>query len=247
MKESPVDRIKRQFTILTSSGNDFFIRDYIEPEVYDRRITLKNDVYCPDGERSPQAQKFFNYCKQYISFYKSRSYQFLFYDYSLGRFDYEFDDCGHLLSYNLYWNPCPISLEYIEEIKDCDLDFSDYIDNIVENEKIELNNIVLRTPIRLDYTAKYDGKRPEYHPSFHMHFQHKNTRAKTQNVLSLYSYILFILENCYPNLYCAKEYQDQIVKLKKLDEEAKLEFRILSEKRYTNFGSNIHSLFVFNV
>lgn len=247
MKESAVERINRQFQVLTSSDIDFLIRDYIEPHVYDTRISLENDVYCPDAERSPKAQKFFNYCKQYVAFYKSRSYQFLFFDYSLGRFDYSFDNAGHLVSYNLYWNPCPISSEYIEEIEQCDMDFSEYIDNIDENERVELDNIILRTPIRFDYESNYTGTHPEYHPAFHMHFQHKNTRIKTQNFLSLYSYILFILENCYPDLYSAKEHQSKIEKLKKLDNEARLGFSLDLKLRDLNYGSKIQGMLSMNI
>lgn len=246
MKESAVDRIKKQYSVLASSSVDFLIRDCIDPSVNRKQITVKNDVNCPRGERSLKAQKYFNYCKQYISFYKSRSYQFLFCDYSLGRFNYEFDDNDHLVSYSLYWNPCPISLEYRKEMEDCNLDFSDYIDNTDDKETIELNNIVLRTPIRLDYVANYDGTNPEYHPSFHMHFQDKNTRVKTDNILSLYSYILFVLENCYPDLYTSKDYQDQINRIKALDKEARQGFSIYPEKRNTNHGIKIISSFKVN-
>ena len=86
----------------------------------------------------------------------------------------------------------------------------EYIDNITEKERFELDQISLRSPIRLDFTREYTDKNKEYHPQWHMHYQHKDTRAKTKNILSLYSYMLFVLENCYPWIYHEKENEEII-------------------------------------
>lgn len=243
MQELPVDKIKKQFEVLSSSDNSFFIKECISPEINGRMITLKNDVRQNMNERSLKSQKYFNYCKQYVAFFKSRSFQFLFNDYSLGRFMYEFDDNNCLISYNLYWNPCPWCLEYMEELENAGYDIAEYIDCIEEKEKIELNQIVLRTPIRLDYVREYDGRNPQFHPQFHMHYQDKNTRAFSQNIMSLYSYMLFILENCYPGIYCEKKYEEKIETLRKLEKEAAQSFKLgRGGSKDDNLGEKIHTM-----
>jgi hypothetical protein len=54
------------------------------------------------------------------------------------------------------------------------------------------------------------------------------------------------LENCYPDLYAAKDYQEQIDYIKALDNEARQGFSIYPEKRKPNLGSNIFSSFKVN-
>ncbi|MDD7391050.1 MAG: DUF2290 domain-containing protein [Lachnospiraceae bacterium] len=246
MKELPVEKIARQFSVITSADKDFLIRDYISPVINGRTITFKNDVKTKGCGRSVKSQKFFDYCKQYVAFYQSRSYQFLFHDYSLGRFIYEFDDSDHLLSYNLYWNPCPLRLKFIEDLEEIGWDFSDYIDNMVDNETVRLDDIILRTPIRLDYIRDYDGTKPELHPDFHMHFQNKNTRVKSEGILTLYSYLLFIIENCYPDIYKDEEYQSEIENLRRLDREACIGISVLSKPGKSILGYDIHTLIKYS-
>ena len=144
MQDLRIDELNRQFEILSSSCKPFLLIDCIEPKKMNRRITFQNDVRQDTTERSLKSQKFFNYCKQYIAFFKNRSYQFLFNDYSLGRFVYEFDDKDLLISSSLYWNPCPLNADFIQEIEESELDVMEYIDNITEKEKFELDQISLR-------------------------------------------------------------------------------------------------------
>lgn len=246
MQESPVEKIKQQFDFLSSSENDYIIRECIAPKTGERNIIWRNEVKQNGSERSLKAQKYFNFCHQYIAFFKSKSFHFLFKDYSLGRFFYEFDENNFLLSYNLYWCPCPLSMDFINEIAENDLDVSEYIANIDHNERIDLNHIILRTPIRLDYVREYDDKYRQYHPSFHMHFQEKDTRAKTKNIFSLYSYMLFILENCYPDIYTNDIYEEKIETLRKLDAETVPWRRIKDISRNSCLGEKIHTQICLN-
>lgn len=241
MREIPVDKISRQFEIISSSCEPFLLKECIEPEKTERKITYKNEVKQNINERSLKSQKLFNYCKQYVAFFRSRSFEFLFIDYSLGRFVYEFDDRDFLISSNLYWNPCPLNMQFIKEIGLSGLDVMEYIDNIADKEKLELDQISLRTPIRLDYIREYNDKNIEYHPQWHMHYQHKDTRAKTQNMLSLYSYILFILENCYPLIYQAKEHEEKIDMLRKLERESIQGFKV-RKSVHGIYGNKIHTV-----
>ena len=83
MQELLIDRISKQFEILSSIEDSFILRQCIEPKKTERMISYKNDVEQGADERSLKSQKYFNYCKQYIAFFQCRSYQFLFEDYSL--------------------------------------------------------------------------------------------------------------------------------------------------------------------
>ena len=238
MQELLIDRISKQFEVLSSLEDSCILRHCIEPKKTERMITYQNDVEQGTDERSLKSQKYFNYCKQYIAFFQCRSYQFLFEDYSLGRFVYEFDERNILNSASLYWNPCPLNIEFILELENSGFDIMEYIDSFAEKEKIELDYISLRTPIRLDYTRDYDDKNIEYHPKYHIHYQHKDTRATTKNILSLYGYMLFILENCYPLFY--RENEEKIERLRKLEKESLQGFKIGRSKN-NEMGKKIHT------
>ncbi len=246
MQESPIEKLNKQFDILATQGKDYIIRDYITPKIVDKTITWKNEVKQNPLERSMKAQKYFNFCQQYIAFFRSKSYQFLFNDYSLGRFSYEFDEDNLLVSYNLYWCPCPLSKDFIDEIEQNGLDVSDYIDNIQNKEKIELDHIILRSPIRFDYIREYNDKNIQFHPYFHMHFQEKDTRAKTEKIFSLYSYMLFILENCYPEIYRDKRYGEKIESIRKLETETLPWFKLVKNSRNIEIAKKIHTKIVLN-
>jgi len=241
MQESPVEKINKQFETLATQATDFIIREYIPSKMDARVISYKNDVVENPNGRSFKAQKYFNYCQQYIAFFKSKSYQFLFKDYSLGRLVYEFDENDHLIAYNLYWNPCPFSLEYIEKIKQNEIDVTEFIDCMDAKDKLELNDIVLRTPIRLDFDSGYSGNNEAYHPLFHMHHQDKDTRACVNKPLSVYGYILFVLENCYPSIYQDKQYRDKIELLRKLDEDTHYWLKEKKDSGQEKLGDKIYT------
>lgn len=245
MQELPIDKINRQFDILSYSCKPFLLTDCIEPVKTERKITYKNEIKQNVTERSLKSQKYFNYCKQYIAFFKNRSYQFLFNDYSLGRFVYEFDDRNMLVSSSLYWNPCPLNADFIQEVARNELDVMEYIDNITETEKMALDQICLRSPVRFDFIREYADKNADYHPQWHMHFQHKDTRARTKNILSLYSYMLFILENCYPLIYQEKENQEKIERLRKLEKDFYQGFKA-GRSEADALGSKIHTFIKFD-
>lgn len=71
MQESPIEKINKQFEILKEWKNEFLIKEYIPPKIETRKIIYRNDVVQKKGERSLKAQKYFNYCQQYIAFFKS--------------------------------------------------------------------------------------------------------------------------------------------------------------------------------
>lgn len=232
MQDKPSKRLERQFDIIVSNDNHSIIKDFIPPVVSENSLEWRNDVGRSDL-RSIISGKYFGYCSQYLAFFKNRSYQFLFNDYSLGRLRYSFNRQGKLLSYNLFWYPCPFNVEFVQHIRDNQLDTMEYIDAIDNHEKILLENILLRTPIRLDYDSEYNDMNYRYHPLSHVHLQNKDTRMKMEKVLSVYGYYLFILENCYPYEYRHIE-ESSIDIIRKLDFETKHWLKISSESKSEN-------------
>lgn len=243
MQEIPAERLKKQFDLLGDISNNPIILEYIPPIIEGRSITYRNDVVQLDSSRSVKSQKYFNYIKQYVAFFKSKSYQFLFSDYSLGRLLYEFDEDDKLVSYNMYWNPCPFNKDFIDELKNVGMDILDYIDCIDDKEKLDLNYISLKSPFRLDYSYKYTGTSEDYHPSLHFHIQNSETRMRMDSAFSVYKYYLFVLENCFPEVYRENEFKEYIQYIRKLDSESdfwlklkpgnfKLANEIKSEMRY---------------
>lgn len=240
MQELPTEKIKKQFDILGDVSKNPIIVEYIPPKIQGGVITFRNDVIQNCVDRSVKAQKYFNYCKQYVAFFKSKSYQFLFKDYSLGRIVIEFDDDNKLVMYNMYWNPCPFNKEFIEELEKVDLDIVEYIDNIEQKEKLELDCFSLRSPLRFDFSSNYSGENIESHPAFHMHFQDSETRSHTDTFFSVYRYFLFIFENCYPDIYRKKQYEEYVEQIRKLDKETKMWLKIKRDAR--NLGEKINTV-----
>lgn len=242
MHELPVERLNTQFEVISNICKPILLKESIQPRRTERTISYMNGVASNTLERSLNAQKFFNYCKQYVAFFQSRSYQFLFVDYSLGRFVYKFDEANLLVSANLYWNPCPLNDGFIKKLTEYDFDAMEYIDNITAKERIELDDISLRTPVRLDFDRDYTGKNYKYHPLWHMHYQNKNTRIKIdkQSVICLYSYLLFVLENFYPDIYQDKQNSDLIDKLIKLEKESRSQF-IVKKMEKSELESNVRT------
>lgn len=197
MKNNPVEHLKQQIETINEMYNGNLIKDFIEPR-YSKTFFTYQNVVRKTAERSRISAKFFNSCEQYTTLLKNRSYHFLLKDYSICRFDYKFDENNKLLSYNLLWFPCPFSKEYFREGLESGLNFFDFIDDYTNDEIIEHKDILLRSPIRIDYDCYYDGTKSDFHPTSHIHFQDSNTRAHNNGTFCLYQFFNFIIENCYP-------------------------------------------------
>lgn len=196
----PINKLNEQFVTISTLYKDRLIREVIDPDCSKNIFTFKNQVPTT-SVRSPMSQKFFNAIKQYLAMLKSRSYHFLFNDFSLARFHYEFDPEGKLNSYNLLWFPCPFSEKFLKDVGSLTDNIIDYMDELTEDDTFNTNDLLLRTPIRVDYDANYSGRRAEFHPVSHIHFQHHHTRAKNNSIFCLYNFFNFIIENCYPEKY----------------------------------------------
>ena len=245
MQESPIEKINKQFEIISKHKHLLNLKDCIDSKRTKNTISYYNDVVQENDKRSLKAQKYFDSCKQYIAFFKFRSYQFLFNDYSLGRFFYQFDDKNCLLQSNLYWIPCPLNREYIKNIECDELEVMDFIDQIEDDEKMELDCISLRTPMRIDYTRNYNGRNLAHHPSWHLHYQNKDTRIKFRNVISLYGYFLFLLENCYPLFYMNQNEEKFINNLWTMEKDSRNWLKI-ERNTVGMFGKDVHTNLIFD-
>ncbi|WP_322923100.1 DUF2290 domain-containing protein [Paenibacillus campi] len=196
----PSQLLEQQLNTINEMYKDELIIDSINPVCTDYIFTFRNHVPTSDS-RSPMAQKYFNDFYQYMALLKNRSYHFLLKDYSICRFHYEFNNEYKLNSYNLLWFPCPFSSKFLGEAKEMcenELEFMDYMDSIQLGDQFNFEDFLLRTPIRVDYDITYEGSRELFHPTAHIHFQHYHTRAKSNSIFCLYNFMVFIIENCYP-------------------------------------------------
>lgn len=204
MNITPGNRLLQQFNTIKAMFENNIIIDTIDPICENYVFTYSNTVPTTPT-RSTISAKYFNSAEQYLTMFRSRSYHFLFYDASIARLNYEFDDNSKLLSYNLHWIPCPFSTEYlsgfIEEGQLDKMELFNYLDSVDLEEKFSYTNFSLRTPIRIDFDANYEGKKGDFHPTSHIHFQDTDTRAKINNIYCLYRFFAFIVENCYPSYY----------------------------------------------
>lgn len=229
MQNNAVDFLMEQFNELNKMFKDTLIRSHIDPVYNKNTFTFKNKV--DKGiNRSPMSAKYFNSGIQYLALMKSRSYHFLFSDYSIGRFHYEFDEDNKLSSYNLLWFPCPFSDEFFDnnDLDKGDMYFLNLIDELVDDEIIHYNEMRLRTPIRIDFDINYSGNRREFHPTSHIHQQHTETRTKNTKEFCLYNFFAFIIENCYPDFYY--KYRDEMVITEDMKKKSLPWLRVSKEK-----------------
>lgn len=64
-------------------------------------------------------------------------------------------------------------------------------------------------------------------------------------MFSLYGYILFVLENCYPDIYQNVEYEEKIRLLRKLDSDSAPWLKLESAIDSQTIGSEIHTTIHF--
>ncbi|SDM42915.1 Uncharacterized conserved protein [Paenibacillus sp. OK060] len=190
--------LQSQFTTLIDMYKGTLILDSIKPNCAETSFSVKNLVDTTD-ERSPLSQKFFNSCSQYLALFRERSYHVLFNDYSIARFNYEFEG-NKLASYNLLWFPCPFSHEYLEIYDNDRLEIEYMLDYTPIEETYRHSDFTFRSPVRIDYDANYTGNKKVFHPTSHLHFQHKNTRTEFNDIFCLYKFFFFVIENFYPDL-----------------------------------------------
>lgn len=247
MNKTPGDYLIQQFNTIKAMFEDKLLIESIEPNYANNLFTYPNTVPSTTS-RSLLSAKYFNSGEQYLTIFKNRSFHFLFKDASIARFHYEFDDEYKLLSYNLHWFPCPFSSEFLSDfIEDGEIEkvsFYEYLDYIEILDDFKYTNFSFRTPIRIDYEAKYKGTKGSFHPTSHIHFQDTDTRAKTQNIYCLYRFFAFIIENCYPSHNYNFHNEENKISLKMINESSYwLKCRkILNDNE---LGENINTSFLF--
>lgn len=125
---------------------------------------------------------------QYLSILEAGSYHALMEDYSIIRVSFTFQN-NKLISQNLLWWPCPVKI-----------DFDDEIDSPIEIVNLFLGDIDsfrMRSPIRVDFDLSRDTLD---HPKAHIHTQHPKSRMNTVNPICFNTFIKFIYNHYYPHI-----------------------------------------------
>lgn len=148
-------------------------------------LTWDNHV----GGRSVSSKAFLK-IEQYISILESKAYHIILFDYSIIRVSFEFEG-DKLISQNLLWWPCPVE---ITDFKDEDEESFETIVNLFLSD---LENLRMRSPIRIDLDVSNDTA---LHPKAHMHTQHSDTRINTIEPICFNTFIKFVFNNFYPTV-----------------------------------------------
>ena len=129
---------------------------------------------------------------QYLKIVSDKAYFAILKDYSLIRCSFKYNYDGKLLSENLLWWPCPLSID------------PDMVEEFVLVETIELlmdepntqKYLRMRSPVRIDFDSENDK---ENHPGAHMHIQHEECRINTQEPICFNRCINHVMKNYYPD------------------------------------------------
>ena len=239
---SAIVNLESQFKTITEMYKEILIIDSIKPNCNESIFSFRNSVN-RTNERSPMSQKYFNSCVQYLALFRERSYHILFYDYSIARFHYEFEN-NKLVSYNLLWFPCPFSKDYLD-ICGGRQEIADMLDTTPTEESYNYDNFIFRTPVRIDFDANYKGKKKIFHPTSHLHFQHKDTRSGFKDVFCLYKFFFFVIENFYPDInYQIHNIDNNINKTMLSESQSWLKIKNVDDKE---LGEKIHTSFGFTI
>lgn len=147
-------------------------------------ITWKNDGYVLKDET-------FASVSEYCALIEKKQYSMLLSDGAFFQISYTLER-DRIVKHRLCWYPAPIELT--TEI----IDNESIIDFILQKmNEGALETLRLRSPIRFDY-APDDTK--DRHPTVHMHISHEDCRIPVRSPLCLRDFMIFIVDNFYPDL-----------------------------------------------
>lgn len=147
-------------------------------------VTWGNDGYILKDEK-------FCSLSEYAALLENRQYSMLLSDGSLFQFSFSFSR-ELIVKHRLCWYPAPIAISPQE------LETSDIQELILNNMKdANLENFLSRSPIRFDYSES-DGS--DDHPEVHLHVSVESCRIPVRTPLCLNKFLMFVVENFYPEL-----------------------------------------------
>ncbi|MBR1599942.1 MAG: DUF2290 domain-containing protein [Alphaproteobacteria bacterium] len=195
--------INNTCALLTKSGLAHFSRGV---RTYDmsgkvRRISWTN---CDNTELNIS----FNSLEQYKNILEKGLYFCILNDGSIIRASYSIKN-NQVISHNLLFWPAPFDLDLCNRSPEFGAPL-EILEDIMSSEDWP-NHIIMRTPIRIDYDPKNVS---DQHPLIHMHMQNEDCRIAINIPVCFNSFIHFIYENCYPDIYQKNSFLQKLPKTK---------------------------------
>lgn len=235
-------------TLKASNNNEYIIQKLI-PNTDNLSFTTSRKIKY-DEKRSFMSQKYFNAISQYLYLFHEKIFHFLLFDYSLIRFNYEFNNENKLVSFNLSWTPCPFNEYFFNKmIQEQQPLFSNFgfpkfglglqaLSEIeLDNDIFESRGISLRSPLRLDFDSTYENDNFAYHPTYHFHIETSDTRLFASRPVTIHEFMLLVFEMCYPQqMRSWNEYQD----ISKNIPDVNSILRPMDSANDNDFGNKLH-------
>jgi hypothetical protein len=174
--------------ILDSSGMLYFYNPPVE-EIDNNKTIITWPNHFPGAEYLTESA--FGTMKQYKGIVKDCSYHAMLSDGAFIRACYVFKD-EELVKHSLWYWPCPFDMSSEAIVEMAPLDALDLYS--AEWERC----VMFRTPLRFDYDLL---KRTDAHPASHLHFQCSECRMPVQRPISFSTFIKFIFQHFYPEVW----------------------------------------------
>lgn len=156
---------------------------------------------------SINTSSYFNSLEQYKKILKQNAYFCILQDGSIIRASYSIKK-NELISHNLFYCPSPFDLN----LKNLNPRFGaplEILEDIMSSEEWP-EKMIMRTPIRIDFDPQNCSER---HPLIHLHMQNKDCRIAINTPICFNSFIHFIFENCYPDIYQKNSFLQELPKI----------------------------------
>lgn len=128
--------------------------------------------------------------EEYCSLIESRQYSMLLTDGAMVQISYKLDR-QNIIGHRLCWYPSPIEL-------DENVDNYSMVDYVLERMASgDTHFFRSRSPLRFDFAP---NQAKEDHPVTHLHLGHEDCRIPVRTSLSIRTFMMFIVENFYPEV-----------------------------------------------
>ncbi|MCD5413460.1 MAG: DUF2290 domain-containing protein [Clostridiales bacterium] len=164
--------------------------------------------------------KYFLKVEQYKKILENNSYLCIFYDGSLVRVSYSFEN-DYLVNQTLLWWPAPYFYEGITVEDMSPLNLMEEF--LADSQWCEVLRI--RSPVRVDFDP-LESAVSRLHSPTHMHMQNEECRLYVKNPLCFIKFIEFVLKNFYPE----KQFR--------IDPRDYIDFQTLNSFENYEFGSS---------
>ena len=155
-----------------------------------RRICWPNHI-----SGTLNTSSYFNNLEQYKNILRNNAYFCMLYDGSIIRASYSIER-NKLIAQNLLYWPAPFNLN----LQNINCEFGgplEILEDIMSSEDWH-QCMIMRSPIRIDFDQENCS---DEHPLIHLHIQDKDCRSAVNEPLCFNSFVRFIFENHYNQIY----------------------------------------------